>query len=110
MTRLIHHAIVIAVVALQVLALPALSAPRATPHSAAASSSCPDQMGQGDHSCPCCPDGIMVAGCMSLCTAFATGSGIAITALQPVPAASIPFDPIPVSTQTYAPLDPPPIR
>lgn len=104
-----RHIMLFAVLALQILAAPALIASSAVAHPTTASSHCLDQMGQGDDPCPCCPKGFMVPGCMSLCTVFSVNFDVALPAVLPVTNDSIPFDPLPVSTQTYAPPNPPPI-
>ena len=110
MSRRLRHAVLIAVLALQALVAPALYASSSLSHPPAAATHCPDQIGQSDQSCPCCPDGVMVAGCMSLCTAFAATFGITIPVLLSVPTASTALAPPAVRTHTYAPLNPPPIR
>ena len=112
MRRRLRHAVLIAVLALQALVAPALSASSALshPHTITTTTSCPDQMGQGDQSCPCCPDGVMVAGCMSLCSAYAAAFDIAIPVLLTILTASTALAPPSVPTLTYAPLNPPPIR
>jgi hypothetical protein len=110
MRRRLRHAVLIAVLALQALVAPALYASSALSHPQAATTHCSDQMDQHEQSCPCCPDGVMVAGCMSLCTAFAAAFGIAVPVLLSVPTASTALAPPAVPTQTYAPLNPPPIR
>ena len=74
------RAVLIAILAMQVVVAPAVFASSsALTQSSAASSDCPDHMQRGDKSCPCCPEGgVMVAGCMNLCTAFAATFGIIV--------------------------------
>lgn len=52
----------------------------------------------------------MVAGCMSLCTAFAGTLSIALPVVQTRPVESSPFNAPFAPSQTYPPLNPPPIR
>lgn len=110
MRRHLRHAVLIAFLALQALVVPALYASSALSNPHAATASCPDQMGQHDQSCHCCPDGVMVAGCMSLCTVFAAAFDVTLPVLLSVPTVSTMLAPPSVPTRTYAPLNPPPIR
>lgn len=110
MPRRLRQAVSIAVLALQVVLAPALFASSMTANSAAAASHCADQMQHGGQSCPCCPDGgVMVAGCMSLCTAFASVNAFTVPPATPIPSPAIPFDAPASPTRTYPPLNPPPI-
>ena len=110
MRRRLRHAVLFAVLAMQALVAPALFASSAFTHPSTSSSSCPDQMGHGDEPCPCCPDGLMVAGCMSLCTAFASDAAVPMPLFKPIPDPAIPFHEPTSSTRTDPPLNPPPIR
>ncbi|GMU68363.1 MAG: hypothetical protein AMXMBFR37_06960 [Steroidobacteraceae bacterium] len=106
------RAVLIAILAMQVVVAPAVFASSsALTQSSAASSDCPDHMQRGDKSCPCCPEGgVMVAGCMNLCTAFAATFGIIVPMVMLVPSASPAFESPSIATQIYAPPNPPPIR
>ena len=110
MRRRLRHAVLIAVLAMQSLVAPALFASSCTCTRKPSTSSCPDQMGQGDQPCPCCPDGVMVAGCMSLCTAFPSDAAVTVPLFKPIPDPAIPFNEPTSSTRTDPPLNPPPIR
>lgn len=110
MPRRLRQAVLIAVLALQMVLAPAIFASSMSANAASAGSHCPEQMQHGGQPCPCCPEGgVMVAGCMSLCTAFASASAALASPLRPVPAPAIPFKEPISATQTYPPLNPPPI-
>lgn len=112
MRRLRFRAFLFAVLAMQVMVAPTINASSSSlTQPSAATADCPAQMDHGDKSCPCCPEGgVMVAGCMNLCTAFAAAFGIIIPVVLSVPsdppALELPF----VPTRTDVPPNPPPIR
>jgi len=105
-----HTVVLIALMVLQTLLAPTLFASGAPAQSLGAASHCLDHAGEGSHHSPCCPSGVTVAGCMSFCTACAPGFGLVLPVLGLTPLTSTAFVPPGVSTQTYAPPNPPPIR
>ena len=110
MPRGLRQAVLIVVLALQMVLAPALFAASMSANAASPASHCPDQMQHSGQPCPCCPDGgVMVAGCMSLCTAFASTGVMPVSPLKLIPGPAIPFDEPISATQTYPPLNPPPI-
>lgn len=110
MPRRLRQAVLIAVLALQMVLAPMLFASSMNANAASAASHCPDQMQHGGQSCPCCPEGgVMVAGCMSLCTAFASINAVIVPLFKPIPDPATPFEEPTSPTQTYPPLNPPPI-
>jgi len=110
MRRRLTSAVLIVVLLVQAFVIaPATLAANLASHSAVAGG-CDHQGVPGPHECPCCPDGgVMAAGCMSLCTAFASVATLTLPLLKPVPDPAIPFDEPSSSSQTYPPLNPPPI-
>jgi hypothetical protein len=110
MSRRLALILVIAALVAQTLAVvPFAFAANGSWHSA--SSDCPDHHApSSDRDCPCCPDGLpMVAGCMSLCAAFAPGYLFASRPNHSNAVTEIAFVAPFSLTRLYQPLNPPPI-
>jgi hypothetical protein len=108
MPRRLISAVLIAVFALQAIAL----APTTFASGVSSlSGNCADHSGNDGPECPCCPDGTgLSADCMSLCAAFAGGFTLPLPIRMDLPGVTTSVLASSAATQTYAPLNPPPIR
>lgn len=104
------RAILIALIALQVVVMTPVSM-MSTMAFPIASADCDDQHGSAND-CPCCPAALASpGGCATFClAAFAPPPAAALLTLQAALSAPPGSGALPFASQTYSPVNPPPIR